>query len=80
MVATIEKLLLEEVLHILEKAEEAFDVLEYSFVPSLQFVLPAFYELSYSGKVCRGIVWRIDSFRAFGKRKFGELIDQPIDH
>ena len=22
--------------------------------------------------------WRIDSFRAFGKRKFGELIDQPI--
>ena len=24
--------------------------------------------------------WRIDSFRAFGKRKFGELIDQPIDY
>ena len=23
-------------------------------------------------------VWRIDSFRAFGERKFGELIDQPI--
>ena len=26
-----------------------------------------------------GKVWRIDSFRAFGERKFGELIDQPID-
>ena len=29
----------------------------------------------YSGKV-----WRIDSFRAFGERKFGELIDRPIDY
>ena len=29
--------------------------------------------IPYSGKV-----WRIDSSRAFGKRKFGELIDQPI--
>ena len=28
----------------------------------------------------RGKVWQIDSFRAFGERKFGELIDQPIDH
>ena len=27
----------------------------------------------YSGKV-----WRIDSFGAFGERKFGEVIDQPI--
>ena len=25
-------------------------------------------------------VWRIDSFRAFGERKFGELIDQPIGY
>ena len=31
------------------------------------------YILLYSGKV-----WQINSFRAFGKRKFGELIDQPI--
>ena len=28
--------------------------------------------LPYGGKL-----WRIDSFRAFGKRKFGKLIDQP---
>ena len=34
-----------------------------------------FEHLPYSWKV-----WRIDSFRAFGKRKFGELIDQPIDY
>ena len=27
-----------------------------------------------------GEVWQIDSFRAFGKTKFGELIDQPIDY
>ena len=25
-------------------------------------------------------VWQIDSFRAFGESKFGELIDQPIDY
>ena len=25
-------------------------------------------------------VWRIYSFQVFGKRKFGELIDQPIDY
>ena len=25
-------------------------------------------------------VWRIDCFRAFGERKFGELIDQPIGY
>ena len=32
-------------------------------------------KVPYSGKV-----WRIDSFQAFGERKFGELIDQPIDY
>ena len=45
LVAAIEKSLLEEVLNILEKAEEIFVILEYSFVPSLQFDLPAFYKL-----------------------------------
>ena len=34
-----------EVLNILGKAKEIFDILEYSFVLSLQFVLPAFYKL-----------------------------------
>ena len=33
------------------------------------------YQVLYSRKV-----WQIDSFRAFGKRKFGEIIDQPIDY
>ena len=37
-------------------------------------------DIPYSGKVWRGKVWRIDSFQAFGKRKFGELIDQPIGY
>ena len=32
------------------------------------------------GKFGRGKVWRIDSFRAFGKRKFGELIDQAMGY
>ena len=31
--------------------------------------------LAYSGKV-----WQIDSFRAFGERKFDELIDQPMGY
>ena len=31
--------------------------------------------IPYSGKV-----WRIDSFRAYGQRKFDELIDQPTDY
>ena len=34
----------------------------------------AIVQLPYSGKV-----WRIDSVRAFGEKKFGKLIDQPID-
>ena len=39
-------------------------------------LLPAKHPLiiPYSRKV-----WRIDSFRTFGERKLGELIDQPID-
>ena len=32
------------------------------------------------GKFGGGKIWRIDSFRAFGERKFGKLIDQPIDY
>ena len=38
------------------------------------------YDLPYSRKVWRGKDWQIDSFRAFGERKFGELKDQPIDY
>ena len=33
-----------------------------------------------AGKFCGEKVWRIDSFRAFSERKFGELLDQPIDY
>ena len=32
------------------------------------------------GMFGRGKVWQIDSFQAFDKRKFGELIDQPIGY
>ena len=32
------------------------------------------------GKYSRGEVWRTDSFRVFGKRKFGELIDPAIGY
>ena len=31
-------------------------------------------------RIAGGKVWRIDSFQAFGERKFGELIDQSIDY
>ena len=32
------------------------------------------------GKFGREKVWRIDSFRAFGERKFDESIDKPIGY
>ena len=32
------------------------------------------------GKFGGAKVWLIDSFRVCGERKFGELIDQPIDY
>ena len=32
------------------------------------------------GKFGEGKVWQIDPFLAFGERKFGKLIDQPIDY
>ena len=33
-----------------------------------------------AGKFGRQKGWRIDSFQAFGERKFGELIDQPLGY
>ena len=33
-----------------------------------------------AGKFGGGKVWRNDSFWAFGVRKFGELMDQPIGY
>ena len=33
-----------------------------------------------AGKFGGGKVWRIDSFRAFGERKFGKLIDQAMGY
>ena len=33
-----------------------------------------------AGKFGGDKVWRINSFRALGKRKFEELIDQPIGY
>ena len=32
------------------------------------------------GKFGGNKVWQIDSSQAFGERKFGELIDQPIGY
>ena len=33
-----------------------------------------------AGKFGGKNVWRIDSFRVFGTKKFSELLDQPIDY
>ena len=33
-----------------------------------------------AGKFGRDKVWQIDSFSAFGKRKFGKLTNQPIGY
>ena len=37
-------------------------------------------EYHIAGKFGGGKVWRINSFRALGERKFGELIHQPIGY
>ena len=44
---------------------------------SLVFHIKAYH---IAGKFGGGEVWQIDSFQAFGERKFGELIDQPVDY
>ena len=44
-ITSIENSLLEEVLGILKKAESTFDLLKFSFVPTLHLVLPSFYQL-----------------------------------
>ena len=41
----------------------------------MRYLYKLYLYVPYSGKV-----WRIDSFQAFGERKFGELIDQSIDY
>ena len=40
--------MVEEVLQILGKAETMFDILEYSYISTLQSVLPAYYKLCNS--------------------------------
>ena len=37
------------------------------------------YRIVIAGKFGGEKVWQIDSFQAFGERKFDKLIDQPID-
>ena len=48
------------------------------FLKSQKFI--ELIEYRIVGKFGGGKVWRIDSFRAFGERKFGELIDQTIHY
>ena len=45
LIVNIDIVLLEEVLQILGKAEAMFDILEYSYISTLQSVLPAYYKL-----------------------------------
>ena len=45
LIISIEKNLLGEILQILIRAEDIFDILEYSHVSTMQFVLPSFYTL-----------------------------------
>ena len=43
-------------------------------------VIPAQMNYCIAGKFGGEKIWRTDSFRAFGERKFGELIDQLIGY
>ena len=38
------------------------------------------YAYRIAGKFGGRKVWWIDSFQAFGEKKFGEVTDQPIDY
>ena len=46
----------------------------------MQQLFACFLLYRIAGKFGGGKVWRIDSFRAFGKRKFDELIDQAMGY
>ena len=48
LIVNIDIVLVEEVLQILGKAETMFDILEYSYISTLQSVLPAYYKLRNS--------------------------------
>ena len=45
LIISIENSLLKEVLEIFKKAESTFDILKFSFTPTLYLVLPSFYQL-----------------------------------
>ena len=45
LLVNIDIALVEEVVNILQKAEAMFDILEYSYIVTLQLVLPAYYIL-----------------------------------
>ena len=45
LIISIENSLLEEILEIFKKAESTFDILEFSFIPTLHLVLLSFYQL-----------------------------------
>ena len=51
--------------------------LKFTLLPQLIATLNNY---CIAGKFGGEKVWQIDSFRAFGERKFGELIDQPISY
>ena len=52
------------------KSVKIFLVLTFDFIQQYRILR----------KFGRGKAWRIDSYQAFAERKFGELIDQPIDY
>ena len=58
-----------------EVAGKGYVKTENNQMASIGVIFSSRYHNNYSGKV-----WHIDSFWAFGERKFGELIDQPIDY
>ena len=70
-------------IYVLDCQSENYSI--HIHMPILKYILNIYtwcfcWPIPYGGKFGGGKFWRIDSFRAFGERKFGELIDQPIGY
>ena len=75
MIVNIDIVQVEEVLQILGKAEAMFDILEYSYISTLQSVLPVYYKLR---KCWSGVLTTDSAAGHILKRKLVSTLDRKM--